>query len=275
MTDASLMKCPGSDPVSKAVPESFACTRCGGAVEIWTDEKGGECPACGTRVKREGDFDPAAAFAGATAARAARDSEDAGSTDLVPLRDQAMRAGATGVAVVSTEGIVIRDELAERCGAPRCENYSLSMGCPPNVKGPAEMRRLLAGFSRAVVFKIDVPSDVLFSSERKEVFWLLHDVASRIERAAAKMGHAGARAFAGGSCKSIFCEEHLECLALKEGADRCRNPLQARPSMSGFGVDVARLMELAGWTMSLAGEEAGAGEGGGDMANVCGLVLVC
>ncbi|HBG18020.1 MAG TPA: hypothetical protein DDY32_01700, partial [Desulfobulbaceae bacterium] len=68
-----------------------------------------------------------------------------------------------------------------------CENYGLAKSCPPHVAGPAAFRKLLESFRQAIFFKIDVPSDVLFSSESCEVFQLLHEVASGIERSAVEM----------------------------------------------------------------------------------------
>jgi DNA-directed RNA polymerase subunit RPC12/RpoP len=46
-------KCPGDDPTSKAVPETFTCPDCGADVEIWTDEKKGKCPSCKSIVLKD------------------------------------------------------------------------------------------------------------------------------------------------------------------------------------------------------------------------------
>ncbi|OGR18109.1 MAG: hypothetical protein A2X81_16340 [Desulfobacterales bacterium GWB2_56_26] len=179
--------------------------------------------------------------------------------------------GATGATVIGTADIVVDESLAERCREPRCENYGLAKSCPPYVAGPAAFRKLLENFRQAIFFKIDVPSDVLFSSESREVFQLLHEVASGIERSAVEMGFAGARAYAGGSCKAIFCDEHQGCLALSaEG--QCRYPQYARPSMSGFGINVAKLFEAAGWEMNWVTHHPDSTAT--KMANVCGLVLI-
>ena len=179
--------------------------------------------------------------------------------------------GATGAAVVGTADIVVDESLAARCREPRCENYGLAKSCPPYVAGPVAFRKLLESFRQAILFKIDVPADVLYSNESREVFQLLHEVASGIEHAAVAMGFADARAFAGGSCKEIFCSEQHECLALAaEG--KCRHPLYARPSMSGFGINVAKLFEAAGWEMNWVTHHHDSTAT--KMANVCGLVLI-
>jgi HD superfamily phosphodiesterase/predicted RNA-binding Zn-ribbon protein involved in translation (DUF1610 family) len=45
--------CPGSKLLRQPEPEEFACTVCGGEVEIWTDEMQGTCPSCGATVYRD------------------------------------------------------------------------------------------------------------------------------------------------------------------------------------------------------------------------------
>jgi len=45
--------CPGAKLLRQPEPEEFACTVCGGEVEIWTDEMQGTCPNCGATVYRD------------------------------------------------------------------------------------------------------------------------------------------------------------------------------------------------------------------------------
>lgn len=183
----------------------------------------------------------------------------------------ACESGASGVAVIAAGDIVVEPGLADKCREPRCENYGLSKSCPPHVGGPAEFKRRLKTFHQAIFFKIDVPSEILFSSENRKVFQLLHETASGIERHAVKLGFADAQAYAGGSCKKIFCYDHTECLALSE-AGTCRHPEHARPSMSGFGVKVAHLYEKAGWSMGGMTQKGDSGPT--ELASVCGLVFI-
>lgn len=193
------------------------------------------------------------------------------SDKLKKLMEEAQRAGATELAIIAAESIVAEDDLADKCREPRCENYGLSRSCPPHVAGPAAFRRLLEEYSRAIFFRIDVPSETLYSNERREIFQLLHEVAASIERSAVQMGFPAARAFAGGSCKKIFCSDQRECRALSGKGD-CRNPAHARPSMSGFGIHVAKLYAAAGWTMNIAALDSISKTD--KSASVCGLVLI-
>jgi predicted metal-binding protein len=190
---------------------------------------------------------------------------------LETLIQDALKSGVTEAVVISTGDITVDQKLADMCREPRCECYGLSMSCPPHVAGPAGFRKLLEKFSRAVFFKIDVPSEFLFSSERGEIFQLLHELAAGIEQQAVKMGFSEARAYAGGSCKQIFCHDHPDCRVLS-GKGTCRNPRTARPSMSGFGVDVAGLIQTAGWKERLAASDTAPPDA--RMTPVYGLVLI-
>ncbi len=194
--------------------------------------------------------------------------------ELSALIDLACRLGAGSAKAICTADISIEDDLANLCREPQCENYGLGAGCPPYVSGPSGFRQLLMEFRQAVVFKLDVPSESLFSSDRQDIFRLLHEIAACIEQSAVQMGYRNARAFAGGSCKRLFCQDNPKCRVLSEGGE-CRHPDRARPSMSGFGINVSKLMQTAGWTLNRANPgNTVKSPSDTSMATVCGLVLV-
>ena len=157
-------------------------------------------------------------------------------------------AGAMDATVIAPDNIIVEDKLAKLCKDPGCENYGLSMSCPPHVSGPDGFRKLLKNYDKAIVFKIDVPYSALFSSERDDWFRLLHEIASGIEHGVVKMGYQNSKAFAGGSCKQIFCSKYIDCEVVARNG-KCRNPEYARPSMSGFGINVKKLMKQAGFKL--------------------------
>lgn len=197
-----------------------------------------------------------------------RNEQQDGPAALLAL---ACRLGAGDAALIRAADIVVEAQLAKLCETPRCENYGLGAGCPPHVSGPSGFQELLKDFEQAVVFKIEVPSESLFSSERRDIFRLLHEIAAAIEQSAVREGYRHARAYAGGSCKAIFCRDQPNCRVVGEGG-QCRHPDHARPSMSGFGINVARLMKAAGWTMNRAA--SGNAPNRTSIATVCGLVLL-
>jgi predicted metal-binding protein len=195
----------------------------------------------------------------------------AGPVDLEALVTLALEHGASGAAPVDPARIVVEDELAERCLEPRCKNYGVSASCPPHVGGPVEIRKLLTKTVQALVIKIDLPSEIYFSSDRIEIDRLLHEIVAAVERTAREMSASWALGLAGGSCKKLFCREERDCNVVDHQGP-CRHPDKARPSMSGYGINVNKLAESAGWPMWLAKEEVSVGQD--SMATLTGLVLI-
>jgi predicted metal-binding protein len=193
------------------------------------------------------------------------------STDLDELTRLACDLGASAAAVIPASEISAEEDLAKLCRNPQCENYGLSASCPPHVAGPDRFREIQKTFQQAVVFKIDVPSEILLSSQRRDIFQLLHEIAAAIEQAAVKMGYSHSKGFAGGSCKMLFCRDQTDCRVLAEGG-ACRHPDRARQSMSGFGINVSKLLQAAGWQMDKIIRETNPEDV--PMGAVSGLVLI-
>ena len=161
----------------------------------------------------------------------------------------ACQRGADAAAIVPAVEIHVDDHLANLCLNPRCEMVGLAASCPPHVGGPEAFRKLLAQVDWAIVLKIDVPTQTLLGEDRYPIYRSLHTIAAAVERFAIDQGFSNARAFAGGSCKRIFCADHNDCPVVTNG-EPCRHPDEARHSMSGYGVDVSRLMNAAGWQLN-------------------------
>lgn len=179
--------------------------------------------------------------------------------------------GAGKAARLSPAAIHIETRLAAYCRTPKCPNYGLSMSCPPNVSGPAGFRKLAARSSHAIVIRIDIDGASLHGEQRPEVMRLLHEITAAVEQEAKRSGFAHSRAFAGGSCKMSFCAQHEQCQVLA-GEGPCRHPDSARPSMSGYGINVGDLMKEAGWSTDLFPPRDA--DGGEQLAWVAGLVLL-
>jgi predicted metal-binding protein len=132
-------------------------------------------------------------------------------------------------------------------------------------------RKRQATLAEALVVRIALPREVMFSAAHPEIGRLLHHIVAAVENAAVGQGFAGAAGFAGGSCKRAFCDDHPACRVL-HGDGRCRHPDEARPSLSGFGVDVNRLMKTCGWADAETGHRSDAD--GPSLARVVGFVLL-
>ena len=177
-------------------------------------------------------------------------------TAFEELKEFAMSLGASDVAVVPSEKIRVEESLVSFCKDPRCENYGLSPSCPPHVAGPEGFRELIQQRPDVLVVRIVVPASVLFSEERRELMAFLHELVAKIEIAAEKKGFPHSKAFAGGSCKDLFCFSEANCNFL-DGTGKCRNPNKARHSMSGYGVNVSELLKTCGWESNLTVKEQG------------------
>lgn len=188
------------------------------------------------------------------------------------MAKEAIGLGATSSAIISSTEIQVKEDLAALCnGEYICPNYGRAANCPPHVEGPAEFRTWLAQSKYAIVVKIELPTSVMFSDERRGVMQLLHQIVAGVEEKAIEMGFADSKAFAGGSCKALFCDDEENCRILAENGP-CRHGEAARPSMSGFGVDVTQLMLSSGWPASKA--ESPEASGNDATSWVAGLVLL-
>lgn len=192
-------------------------------------------------------------------------------TSLTHLKKEAIRFGATDSAVISSITIRTDDALAALCnGEYICPNYGLAASCPPHVEGPEQFRKWQEKSRYSITVKIELPTSVMFSDGRKDIMRLLHQVVAGVEKKAIKLGFSQSKAFAGGSCKQLFCEENETCCVVADKLP-CRHMNEARPSMSGFGIDVVRLMNTSGWPVVKTRQNRGGLE---DSSWVAGLVLI-
>lgn len=159
-------------------------------------------------------------------------------------------AGATRATCLPPDTIRVEDRLADFCRDPKCPYWGQAMSCPPYVSGPAGFRKLLQRAQYVLVFRIEIQAVSLHGEDRPEVMRLLHEITATIDREAIRLGFSFAAGFAGGSCKASFCADHPSCRVIA-GEGSCRHPDHARPSMSGYGVNVGALMQAAGWSTQL------------------------
>jgi predicted metal-binding protein len=167
---------------------------------------------------------------------------------LNDLISSAKSLGATDAKVVSPATISVKDEIIELCKEPLCESYGKSINCPPHTMKPRMFRSRLYNYKNAILFKIDVPTEILLSERRFKKFRKIYHIAVQLEAIAIEAGFKQSRAFAAGSCKPVFCPEY-QCQALLAESS-CRYPDSARPSMEAVGIDVFKLIGDVGWQIS-------------------------
>ena len=171
---------------------------------------------------------------------------------LEQLTQEAKRLGATSSSVILSKEIQVKDELAALCnGDYSCPYYGLAASCPPHVGGPAEFKKWQAQSEYSVSVRIELPTIIMFSDERKTIMQSLHHIVATIERMAIEIGFNSSKGFAGGSCRELFCGDQEKCAVVAENAP-CHHIDSARPSLSGFGIDATLLMKLSGWPAPIA-----------------------
>jgi predicted metal-binding protein len=165
------------------------------------------------------------------------------------LIQHALSLGVSDAKVIAGEKISVEDQLAALCKEQRCNSYGQSANCPPHVMRPDQFRELLKQYQHALVFKFDVPLEILISPERLEITRMLHEIVAGIERFALEDGYTKVQGLAGGSCKRLFCDEYDTCSVLTGEGD-CRFPAVARPSIAGVGINFFALSKALGWQIA-------------------------
>ena len=237
---SDYLKCPGLDRTLSITPKDHYCPQCQNPVEIWSDEIKRRCPECGTVVLNPEPLTWSPETDDALPDPIASEQRD----ELIEL---ALSLGCDGAVIIPATEIVIDPQLAGLCFETCCPNYGLSPTCPPNVEGPEWMNTYIKAVSYALFLNIQIAPYIMYSDQRREIGKLLHFIVIQIEKAAQNMGFKKSRAFAGGSCKNIFCSDHYLCEVLN-GDGQCRNPDSARPSVSGYGIHINHLVAVAGWS---------------------------
>lgn len=188
------------------------------------------------------------------------------------LIDTAIRLGASKAKIISSSDIKVEEGLASLCnGDLQCENFGLSLNCPPHVPGPVQFRKWREKSVFSIVVKIELPLEIMFSSDLIDVMKLLHEIVAGVEHESMEMGYDETKSFAGGSCKKLFCHDKEKCCVVSK-TGKCRYPESARPSMSGFGINVGKLMQSAGWELKMTPQKKESD--GGDSSWIAGLILI-
>jgi predicted metal-binding protein len=164
------------------------------------------------------------------------------------LVDHCLRLGASAARIIPAEIIPVEDEVIAMCREPLCPGYGQSAHCPPHGIPPQEARKRIKQFDRAVLFKLEVATEILLGPERYRAFKKVYQLVRKGEVLAVREGFSRSWGLAAGSCKPVFCPER-PCRILEEGGP-CRYPTLARPSMEAAGIQVFKLIREAGWEIA-------------------------
>jgi predicted metal-binding protein len=174
--------------------------------------------------------------------------------DLERYRALALNSGASQAVALPAAEVEVDERVRLKCLVPRCLRAGETPNCPPNAPDLDLVRRALARFSWAILFKCDVGPLEEYAprrgqtAEQKRRVLSYHrpssDVIYALEGQAYKDGYHLALGLGGGSCKDYLCQGTL-CQYLDSG--RCRFPHRSRPSMEAMGIDVLGLVKKVGW----------------------------
>jgi predicted metal-binding protein len=174
--------------------------------------------------------------------------------NLERYRQLALETGASEVAVIPANDVIVDERVRLKCLVPRCLRAGETPNCPPHAPELDLIRKALDKFSWAVLFKCDVgpleeyaPGRGKTKEEKRRVLSFhkqSSEVVYALERQAYKDGFHLAIGFGGGSCKDYLCQGMI-CQFLDSG--RCRFPHRARPAMEAMGIDVIDLVNKTGW----------------------------
>lgn len=206
--------------------------------------------------------------------------------DLEKYRQVALEMGASGAALLTADQVHVDPRVRIKCTLPKCVEYGQCAHCPPHAADPKTIKELVQGFRHALLIKLEVPADIIAGEGDVKIekgrmipndtlrtllksYRKVNDIVTLIESQAFYDGHYLATAFAGGSCRSTYCN-FQECAVLKK--EPCRFPLKARSSIEGSSMDAFKMAAEAGWDIYPIGLDCK----GADVPHgtLVGLVLV-
>jgi predicted metal-binding protein len=187
------------------------------------------------------------------------------------LISHTLQMSVSAAKAIPAHKVSVEARFIEYCARKPCPGFGKSLGCPPHARHPDQFKALLIRFHTALAFKFDVPTHILQSEARLEIFKKLHLAAAGLEQKALSLGFVKAHGLAAGSCWQIFCADRGDCPAL-EDPGKCRFPQKARPSISSQGVDVYKLCADLAWPIKRITKETDPAEV--PMGLLAGLVLL-
>ena len=159
------------------------------------------------------------------------------------LVNAATNAGALAAKVIDPSTVETVAWVRWKCQFG-CGGYGSSLVCPPHSPTPEQTRKLLDGYSRAILFEAP-------PGKAKKI-------AVALERALFLQGHYKALGLGAGPC------DLCPTCAFAEG---CRHAEHARPAMEACGIDVFATVRKHGFTIDVVRSRS-------DPQHYFGLVLV-
>jgi len=165
----------------------------------------------------------------------------------------ALSGGADRVKLIDADNVVVADWVRLKCRYG-CDEYGVGRLCPPRVPSVDETRKVLACYSKGLIFTYgDVREGELRLRQREH-----REMVYRLEREMFLDGYVRAFGMGCGPCR--LCD----ACDLQEP---CSFPEKARPSMEACGIDVYGTMANVGMELRVVQRRE-------DPFTMVGLVLI-
>lgn len=174
----------------------------------------------------------------------------------------AKETGATHAKIISATDVILDYRVQYKCMVPKCVSYGTCAHCPPHVPGVEQTEKVIERFQYAILAGMAMPTtNVMRPTDgsykpahdiNPPMRSKMHEIVGVIEAQAFYDGYYFATGFSSGACKKLWCPDE-PCQVL-EGKG-CRNPLRARPSMEGAGMNVYQMVANAGWDIYPVGSK--------------------
>lgn len=184
---------------------------------------------------------------------------------LEKLRISAEKYGADDAVVIDAQGVILDPRVRLKCMIPRCFMSGGCGHCPPNGYGLDTVKDVVERHSRAVFFRVKVPSNIIAAEGLDRTlesgildpdgamlnlggyYMLVSTIVKLIQKQAFETGYLSQAGFAAGNCRSTFCRLQPTCQLMTHGV--CRHETLSSPSMESCGMDVFTMGARAGWNV--------------------------
>lgn len=148
--------------------------------------------------------------------------------NLNELVSLALKLGALDAKLIDAKDIMVRDWVRLKCQYG-CGSFGRVLTCPPYSPSPEQTRRILSGYSRAILMRL--PDESIAT----------HDMMAKLEKRIFLAGYYAAFGLHAGPC-----ERCKEC-----NLKRCTHPRLARPTMEACGIDVYATVRKNGFSIAV------------------------
>lgn len=179
--------------------------------------------------------------------------------DLERYRNMAIEIGASDAVIISSHDIIVDERVRAKCIYPKCDQYGLSINCPPYAPDLDFIRKVINNYHHAILFSVKDETGAFIGAQFRDRIGrknptkiLFNTICAEIESRSFYDGYHFSLAFGQGTCKNFWCHDQ-PCAALQSGTG-CRFPLKARSSMEAVGMDAFTMAARQGWEIYPCGE---------------------